>query len=39
MKEVPHVIGVDLGKSAVFQIHAVDGTGRVIAAGCGEAKC
>jgi transposase len=30
MKEVPHVIGVDLGKS-VFQIHAVDGTGRVIA--------
>jgi hypothetical protein len=30
MKEVPHVIGVDLGKS-VRQIHAVDRTGRVIA--------
>ncbi|MBV9556151.1 MAG: IS110 family transposase [Pseudolabrys sp.] len=30
MKEVPHVIGIDLGKS-VFQVHAVDETGRVIA--------
>ncbi len=30
MKEVPHVIGIDLGKS-VFQVHAVDAAGRVIA--------
>ena len=30
MKEVPHVIGIDLGKS-VFQVHAVDAGGRVVA--------
>lgn len=30
MKEVPHVIGIDLGKS-VFQVHAVDAGGPVVA--------
>jgi transposase len=29
MREVPHVIGINLGKS-VFQVHAVDANGRVI---------
>lgn len=37
MKEVPYVIGIDLGKS-VFQVHAVDAGGRVVARGAAPAQ-